>query len=65
MLVFTEQHPNDLRRGFAIEAERSLLGIGLALTAVVGMPILARIKRKVVTAIGSVALRGDAACSMV
>ena len=47
-----------------IEAERSLLGIGLALTAVVGMPVLARIKRNVATAIGSVALRGDAACSM-
>jgi divalent metal cation (Fe/Co/Zn/Cd) transporter len=46
-----------------IEAERSLVGIGLALTAVVGMPILARIKRNVATRIGSVALRGDAACS--
>lgn len=47
-----------------IEAERSLLGIGLALAAVVGMPVLARIKRNVAAAIGSAALRGDAACSI-
>jgi divalent metal cation (Fe/Co/Zn/Cd) transporter len=47
-----------------IEAERTLVGIGLALAAVVGMPVLARIKRNVATAIGSAALRGDAACSI-
>jgi divalent metal cation (Fe/Co/Zn/Cd) transporter len=47
-----------------IEPERSLLGIGLALAAVVGMPILARTKRNVANAIGSAALRGDAACSL-
>jgi divalent metal cation (Fe/Co/Zn/Cd) transporter len=49
---------------FGIEAERTLVGIGLALAAVVGMPVLARIKRNVATAIGSAALRGDAACSI-
>ena len=47
-----------------IEPERSLVGIGLALAALVGMPILARVKRNVATAIGSAALRGDAACSI-
>jgi len=47
-----------------IEAERTLVGIGLAFAAVLGMPILARIKRNVAAAIGSAALRGDAACSM-
>jgi len=47
-----------------IEAERTLVGIGLALAAVVGMPALARIKRSVAMAIGSAALRGDAACSI-
>ncbi len=46
-----------------IRAERSRIGIGLALAAVIGMPILARAKRKVADAIGSAALRGDAACS--
>jgi divalent metal cation (Fe/Co/Zn/Cd) transporter len=40
------------------------VGIGLALVAVVGMPILARTKGNVANAIGSAALRGDAACSL-
>ncbi|MCL4534638.1 MAG: cation transporter [Bacteroidetes bacterium] len=47
-----------------IEPERSLVGIGLALAALVGMPILARVKRNVASSIGSAALRGDAACSI-
>ncbi|MCL4369869.1 MAG: cation transporter [Chloroflexi bacterium] len=47
-----------------IRPEASLLGIGLAVAAVIAMPILARIKRNVATAIGSAALRGDAACSI-
>jgi divalent metal cation (Fe/Co/Zn/Cd) transporter len=49
---------------FRIEPEPSVVGIGLALVAVVGMPILARTKGNVANAIGSAALRGDAACSL-
>lgn len=45
-------------------AEGSPVGIGLALVAVVGMPLLARRKRNIAATIGSVALRGDAACSL-
>lgn len=44
--------------------ESSLVGIGLAIVAVVGMPLLARTKRRIATQIGSSALRGDAACSI-
>jgi len=44
--------------------EASLVGIGLAAVAVLGMPVLARIKRRVATQISSAALRGDAACSI-
>ena len=47
-----------------IRPEASLPGIGLAVAAMIAMPILARIKRSVATAIGSPALRGDAACSI-
>ena len=45
-------------------AERSLVGIALAVAAVLGMPLLARRKRAIATRIGSAALRGDAACSI-
>jgi divalent metal cation (Fe/Co/Zn/Cd) transporter len=44
--------------------EASLVGIALALVAVVGMPVLAWRKRAIAARIGSVALRGDAACSI-
>jgi divalent metal cation (Fe/Co/Zn/Cd) transporter len=47
-----------------VEPEPSPVGIGLAVAAVVGMPILAQAKRNVANAIGSAALRGDAACSL-
>lgn len=47
-----------------IEPKPSLVGIGLALVALVGMPILARVKRHVAESINSSALRGDAACSI-
>src|SRR5215469_3758941 len=47
-----------------IEPEPSLVGIGLALAALVGMPLLARIKVGVAESIGSAALKGDAACSI-
>lgn len=45
-------------------ADRSLVGIGLAVAAVLGMPALARRKRIIAARIGSAALRGDAACSI-
>lgn len=45
-------------------AERSLVGIGLAVAALLGMPLLARRKRAIAARIGSAALRGDAACSI-
>ena len=45
-------------------AESSLVGIGLAVAAVFGMPLLARRKRALAARIGSAALRGDAACSI-
>jgi divalent metal cation (Fe/Co/Zn/Cd) transporter len=44
--------------------ETSLVGIGLAIVAVIGMPMLARTKRRIAAQIGSAALRGDAACSI-
>ncbi len=47
-----------------VEPDRSFLGIGLALAAMIGMPVLARVKRGVATSIGSAALKGDAACSI-
>ncbi len=40
--------------------ERSLLGIVLALLSLVAMPMLARAKRKVAAALGSVAMKADA-----
>lgn len=43
----------------------SLPGILVAAAASVIMPIIARRKRRIASAIGSSALRGDAACSMV
>jgi divalent metal cation (Fe/Co/Zn/Cd) transporter len=49
---------------FRIEASPSLVGIGLAVAAVVGMPVLARVKRNVADSIHSPALKGDAACSL-
>lgn len=45
-------------------AASSLIGIGLALMAVVGMPALAWRKRAIAAPLGSAALRGDAACSI-
>jgi uncharacterized integral membrane protein len=45
-------------------AESSPIGIGLALVAVVGMPLLAWRKRVIAAPLGSAALRGDAACSI-
>jgi divalent metal cation (Fe/Co/Zn/Cd) transporter len=47
-----------------VEPTPSPLGIALALAALVGMPLLARVKRGVAEAIGSPALQGDAACSI-
>ena len=47
-----------------VEPEPSLLGIALAVVATVGMPVLARVKRKVAKEIGSSALKGDAACGI-
>ena len=44
--------------------EASPVGIGLALAAVVGMPLLAWRKRAIAARLDSAALRGDAACSM-
>ncbi|MBA3947015.1 MAG: cation transporter [Herpetosiphonaceae bacterium] len=44
--------------------ETSLVGIGLSLIALLIMPILAWRKRTIAAAIGSAALRGDAACSI-
>jgi len=44
--------------------EASLLGIGVAGVALIGMPVLAVRKRHLATLIGSAALRGDAACSV-
>lgn len=48
---------------FGTRPEASLVGIGLAVVAVLGMPLLARAKRRIASQIGSAALRGDAACS--
>lgn len=47
-----------------IEPDVSLPGIALSAAALVGMPILARVKGNVAVAIGSPALKGDAACSL-
>lgn len=44
--------------------DASLVGIGLAVVALLGMPILARRKLRIAEAIGSASLRGDAACSI-
>lgn len=44
--------------------ERSVVGIALALVAVVGMPLLAWRKRMLARQLNSAALRGDAACSL-
>lgn len=44
--------------------EASPVGIGLAVVAVAGMPLLARRKRAIAARLDSAALRGDAACSM-
>jgi len=46
------------------EPDRSYAGIAVALAAVVGMPILARRKRRIAGQLNSAALRGDAACSI-
>ena len=45
-------------------SDASPVGIGLAAVALIGMPMLARRKRQIAAAIDSVALRGDAACSI-
>src|SRR5579859_801593 len=44
--------------------EGSLVGIALAVAALVVMPLLVRSKRQIAARIGSAALRGDAACSI-
>jgi divalent metal cation (Fe/Co/Zn/Cd) transporter len=44
--------------------EASWVGIGLAVAALVVMPLLARAKRQIANRIGSAALRSDAACSI-
>lgn len=44
--------------------ETSVVGLGLALAAVLGMPVLAWRKRGLATRLNSPALRGDAACSL-
>jgi divalent metal cation (Fe/Co/Zn/Cd) transporter len=46
-------------------SESSPVGIALAATTLVVMPWLVRTKRKVATAINSLALKGDAACGVV
>jgi divalent metal cation (Fe/Co/Zn/Cd) transporter len=46
------------------EPDRSFAGIAVALVAVIGMPILARRKRRIAGQLNSAALRGDAACSI-
>jgi len=46
------------------KAESSVVGIALAVAAVIGMPILARRKRAIAARIDSAALRSDAACSI-
>jgi divalent metal cation (Fe/Co/Zn/Cd) transporter len=47
-----------------VEPSPSLLGIGLAMAALIAMPILAKVKTGIAEAIGSPALKGDAACSI-
>lgn len=47
-----------------LKPEPSLPGMVLAVAAVVGMPVLARVKGNVATTIHSPALKGDAACSL-
>ena len=47
-----------------IRPERSWLGIGIALAALVAMPLLARAKRRLADRLDSAALRADASCSL-
>jgi divalent metal cation (Fe/Co/Zn/Cd) transporter len=49
---------------FRNEAERSVVGIALAIAALIIMPVLAWRKRVIAAQLGSAALRGDAACSI-
>ncbi len=51
--LVTQAHPDE-----------NLAGLGLAIAAVVVMPILWRVKLRVARRIGSAALRADAACSV-
>ena len=44
--------------------DRSYAGIAVAVAAVIGMPLLARRKRRIAGQLNSAALRGDAACSI-
>jgi divalent metal cation (Fe/Co/Zn/Cd) transporter len=44
--------------------DSSLVGLGVAAVAVIGMPLLARRKRQPAAQLDSAALRGNAACSM-
>lgn len=46
------------------QAEASIVGIGLSVAAVLGMPVLAWRKRTIAARLASAALRGDAACSL-
>jgi divalent metal cation (Fe/Co/Zn/Cd) transporter len=47
-----------------MKPEGSIPGLAIAIAAVIGMPFLARAKRRVAARIDSAALRGDAACSL-
>jgi divalent metal cation (Fe/Co/Zn/Cd) transporter len=48
-----------------VQPEGSLVGIGISLVAVAGMPYLAREKKKISKEMNCKALAGDASCSMV
>jgi divalent metal cation (Fe/Co/Zn/Cd) transporter len=47
-----------------LRPERSFVGIGLAVSALIVMPLLVRSKRRIAAEIPSAALRADAACSL-
>lgn len=46
------------------QAESSLVGVGLAVVALILMPLMAWRKQRLAARLGSAALRGDAACSI-
>jgi divalent metal cation (Fe/Co/Zn/Cd) transporter len=53
-----------LALALGLRPERSYVGIGLALSALIVMPLLVRSKRRIAGEIQSSALRADAACSV-